>query len=165
MYKGRRQISCSIGYRLLLMEWRPKILIPDVYSMSDRSALLGYYYVNFRWPSAQHINAYSCEMCRQSADFVRLWCFVQSVRFVPRTVFIFWAILKLQVYLNVGIPKTSLSQTFLLADPYRLRKISRILTSLNLSIECMDDRYPKAKIYISELRIHTSSIRNNALRD
>jgi len=29
----------------------------------------------------------------------------------------------------------------------------------------MDDRYPKTKIYISELRIHTSSIRNNALRD
>jgi len=29
----------------------------------------------------------------------------------------------------------------------------------------MDDRYPKAKNYISELRIDTSSIRNNALRD
>jgi len=29
----------------------------------------------------------------------------------------------------------------------------------------MDDRYPKAKIYISELRIRTSSLRNNALRD
>jgi len=29
----------------------------------------------------------------------------------------------------------------------------------------MDDRCPKAKICILELQIHTSSIRNNALRD
>jgi hypothetical protein len=78
MCKGRLQTSCNIGYRQFLMEWRLKVLISDVYSMSDRSALLGYYYVNFRWPSVLHINAYSCEMCRQSADLVRLWCFVQS---------------------------------------------------------------------------------------
>jgi len=60
MYRGRLQTSCNIGYRLFLMDWRLKVLMPGVCSMSDRSALLGYCYVNLRWLSVYHVNVYSC---------------------------------------------------------------------------------------------------------
>jgi hypothetical protein len=46
----------------------------------------------------------------------------------------------------------SVSQTFILADPFWLRKIttdSHILAYVNM--DCMDDRYPKLDIYTSEL--------------
>jgi hypothetical protein len=47
---------------------------------------------------------------------------------------------------------SSVSQTYLLADPFRLRKITtdpHILAHVNK--ECTGDRYPKLKICISEL--------------
>jgi len=62
------------------------------------------------------------------------------------------------------------SQTFLLADPFLIRKIStdpHILGHENT--DCPDDRYPKFKMCISELnytaRIHTGCIRNNVMHD
>jgi len=58
-----------------------------------------------------------------------------------------------------------------LADPFWLRNIitePHILAHKN--IECVDDRYPKLKIYITSLTLdslqtHSSSTRNNALHD
>jgi hypothetical protein len=49
------------------------------------------------------------------------------------------------LYINVP-------QSFLLADPFRLRKIAtnpHILAHVNIA--CLDDWYPQLKIYISEL--------------
>jgi len=63
------------------------------------------------------------------------------------------------------------SQTFLLADPFLLRKMtkaSHILADANR--ECPDDRYPKLKTFISELILDryqnlNNSIRNKTLHD
>jgi hypothetical protein len=51
-----------------------------------------------------------------------------------------------------GTVYSSVSQTFLLADPFWLRKITmdpHILAHAN--IQCPDDRYSKLKIYTSEI--------------
>jgi len=63
---------------------------------------------------------------------------------------------------------SSVSQTFLLEDPYWLRKINTDPhISAPVNIQCPDVRYPKLKMLISELflkllQIYTSS--NNVLR-
>jgi len=54
------------------------------------------------------------------------------------------------VTLKISIAWDSVSQTFLLADPFWLRKITTdpdILAYVN--VECTDDRYPKLK-FISQ---------------
>jgi hypothetical protein len=63
-----------------------------------------------------------------------------------------------------------MSQMFLFADPFWLRKITtdpHILSYLN--IVCPDDRYPKLKIYLItdsiQLRIHTGSVGYNAVHE
>jgi hypothetical protein len=57
-------------------------------------------------------------------------------------------------YPSTNLPQTdytSVSETFLLADPLWLRKISTDPPILLKSIDCPDNRDPKLKIYISEL--------------
>ena len=52
------------------------------------------------------------------------------------------------------IPYSSVSQTFLIANPFWFRKITtdpHILA--HVTIVCPDDGYPKSKIYISELTL------------
>jgi len=47
---------------------------------------------------------------------------------------------------------TCVSQTSLLAEPFRLRQITADPHSLaDVNIVCTDDKHPKLKIYISEL--------------
>jgi len=53
------------------------------------------------------------------------------------------------------LPKVSVSKTFVLADPFWLRKATtdfHILAHVN--VECTDDRCPKLKFYISELILY-----------
>jgi len=57
---------------------------------------------------------------------------------------------------SFGLPKVSVSKTFMLADLFWLRKIttdSHILVHVNM--ECTDSMCPKLQIYISELILYS----------
>jgi hypothetical protein len=52
---------------------------------------------------------------------------------------------------NLTVLLSSISQTFSLADPFRLRKITTDPYILAHVIQCPDDWHPKLDTYISEL--------------